>query len=186
MTNVTVSATNEYVSHSDPETDAFLRMYYNSTLVWASTRLSLTEMTFDDFTSNFEQIVHYADIFLRSRFDDRTTFTFETGAVAPLFLTATRCRIPSLRRKALDLMRKAPRKECFHGAESTAEVAGRVIDIEEEGLTPVDDDVLLPETCRVHKLELMKTPGTQRHEITVTRYSRIGGRFYPEVRTFAI
>ena len=161
-------------------------MYYNSTLIWASTRLSLTETAFDDFTSHFEQIVHYADVYLSSHANDRATFTFETGAVAPLFLTATRCRIPSLRRQALDLMRRAPRKECFHGAESTAEVAGRVIDIEEEGLARLEDDLPPPEAFRVHKLELMKTPGTQLHEITVTRYSNISDRFVPEVKTFAI
>ena len=83
-------------------------------------------------------------------------------------------------------MRRAPRKECFHGAESTAEVAGRVIDIEEEGLARLEDDLPPPEAFRVHKLELMKTPGTQLHEITVTRYSNISDRFVPEVKTFAI
>lgn len=161
-------------------------MYYNSTLIWASTRLSLTETIFDDFTPHFQEILRHAEVYLTVYGDERATFTFETGAIAPLFLTVTRCRIPSLRRRALDLIHKAPRKECFHGAESTAEVAGRIIDIEEDGVVDLDDGNLPPEASRIHKLELMKTIGTQRHEITTFRYSTVNGMFVPHVQTFPI
>lgn len=122
----TFQGIDEHVRVAESETVAFLLMYYHATFTWANTRLDLAETIFDGFTFHFEQIVHHADIYLSAASTEGTTFTFETGAVAPLFLTATRCRIPSLRRRALDLMKKAPRKECFHGAESTAEIASRV------------------------------------------------------------
>ena len=182
-----------------PETLSFLLMYYHSTTIWSSTRLALTETAFDEFTYHFEQIVHHAGIYLNAQAGERLTFTFETGAVAPLFLTTTHCRIPSLRRKALDLMAKAPRKESFHGAGSTAEIASRVIAIEEDGLgfpmpectgrcalDAVDDSVLPPEDRRVHNLELTKNTTTQRHEMTVTRYNMVNELFVQNVEVFPI
>ena len=182
-----------------PETVSFLLMYYHCTTIWSSTRLALTETVYDEFAYHFEQIIHHAEIFLNAQAGEPATFTFETGAVPPLFLTTTRCRIPSLRRKALDLIGKAPRKECFHGAESTAEVASRVIAIEEEGLglpipdgaercalAAIDDGVLPPEDRRVHNLELTKNTTRQRHEMTVTRYNMVNGLFMQLVEVFPI
>jgi hypothetical protein len=174
-------------------------MYYHSTTIWSSTRLALTETIFDEFAYHFEQIVHHAELYLNAQAGEQATFTFETGAVAPLFLTTTRCRIPSLRRKALDLMGKAPRKESFHGAESTSEIASRIIAIEEEGLglpipdcaercalAAIDDSILPPEDRRVHNLELAKNTTTQRHEMTITRYSMVNALFMQHVEIFPI
>lgn len=184
---------------TSPETLSFLLMYYHSTMIWLSTRLALTESVFDDFAYHFEQIVHHAEIYLNAQGGEQATFTFETGAVAPLFLTTTRCRIPSLRRKALDLIGKAPRKESFHGAESTAEIASRIVAIEEEGLglpipdctggcalAAIDDHLLPPEDRRVHNLELTKNTTTQRHEMTITRYSMVNELFMQHVEVFPI
>lgn len=174
-------------------------MYYHSSYVWTRTRLNIANMIFDQFTAHFEQILHNAEIYLGAQVDEKPIFTFETGVVAPLFLTATCCRIPSLRRRALDLMAKAPRKECFHGAESTAEIASRAIAIEEEGLghpipdgsgrcatVAINDEILPPEHERIHYLELRKNTTTQRHEMTVTRYSMVNGLFMPNTETFPI
>ena len=199
MLMMLVTATCEQMQAQDTETAAFLLMYYHSSYVWACTRLNIANTIFDQHTFHFEQIVHRADIFLGTQSGGMATFTFETGAVAPLFLTATCCRIPSLRRRALDLMSKAPRKESFHGAESTAEIASRAIAIEEESLGHaipdgsgrcatgiINDKILPPEHQRIHYLELKKNTTTQRHEMTVTRYSMVNGLFIPNTETFPI
>jgi hypothetical protein len=193
------TATCEGILALETETVAFLLMYYHSSYVWARTRLNVANTIFDQYTFHFEEIIRHAGTYLGAQIDEKLIFTFETGAVAPLFLTVTCCRIPSLRRRALDLMSKCPRKESFHGAESTAEIASRAIAIEEEGLghaVPdgsgtcaigiINDDVLPPEHQRIHYLELKKNTATQRHEMTVTRYSMVNGLFMPNTETFPI
>ena len=117
-----------------PETISYLLMYYHSSLIWLSTRLDPTQRVFDEFTHHFHALISHAEAYIDAKATEKPTFTFEVGAVPPLYLTAIKCRVPSLRRQALDLLNRAPRKECIFGASSTAEVACRLIEIEEEYL----------------------------------------------------
>ncbi|RAL03257.1 Zn(II)2Cys6 transcription factor [Aspergillus ibericus CBS 121593] len=60
-------------------------------------------------------------------------FSLETGIVEPLFLVGTRCREPVLRRKALDLMRRYPRREGICEGMLASYIVEKVIEIEENG-----------------------------------------------------
>ena len=174
-------------------------MYYHSTFIWLSTRLSPTQAIFDEFTGHFQELVRHAEIYVNAKAIELPTFTFEVGAVPLLYLSAAKCRVPSIRRQALDLFNKAPRKECLHGAESTAEVACRLIEIEEEGLglpepacsgrcatAIIDDTILPPEDRRIHNVQLLKNILTESHEIRVTRYSGASGRVLRNIEDFPI
>jgi len=126
------------------------------------------------------------------------------GAVPVFFFTATKCRVPSLRRKALQLMSLAPRKECMWGATSAAELAARLVAIEEEGLglpapawdgsclvgssgkVEVSDAILPAESMRVHSLELLMNKTTGAFEVRVTRYRLSGGELCPVVQDYLI
>ena len=179
------------IERSDPETLSYLLMYYHSTFIWFSTRLNPAQKVFDKLTPHFEETVRHAEIYIKSKAVERPTFTIEVGAVPMLFITAITCRIPSLRRRALDLMSRAPRKECIFGAYSTAEVACRLIEVEEEGLghpapdltgrcalVTVDDTKLPREEKRVHPhWELRRSKTSPSYEIRITRYSEVDGRF---------
>ena len=174
-------------------------MYYHSFYIWLKTRLSPTEMIFDEYTHHFEQIIRHAETYVKSKANERPIFTFEIGAVPPLFFTAMKCRIPSLRRFALDLLDRAPRKECTWGAASTAELACRLMLVEEDGLglpppdcggrcatIAVDDANLPSESGRVHQVELLMNNVTGAHEIRVTRYHTVDGRFQRYVQDYRI
>jgi len=173
-----------------PETASYLLMYYHSTMIWISTRLHLVEGVFDEFTSHFKDLVDHAAIYLQAKVEGPATFTFEIGATPALFLAAAKCRVPSIRRRALCLMSKAPRKECMHGSKSTAEFARRLVEIEEMGLglpvleigddtllAPVDDTILPPEHQRIRGPELLKNVSTGLYEVKVERYSEKDGHF---------
>ncbi len=174
-------------------------MYYHFSVVWQMTRLSTTQTVYDEFTYHFNEIIRHAEIYIKCKAVQQCSFTIEVGAVPPLYLTATKCRIPSLRRRALDLLSKAPRKECNWGARSTAEIVARVIAVEEEGLglpTPdcggkcanvaLDDGILPSEEQRVHTLEILKNESTQGHEVRVTRYTPVDGRLWRRVQDFPL
>lgn len=126
-------------------------------------------------------------------------FTFEIGALLPLFLIASKCRVPSVRRQALDLMLQCPKKESHFGAYSSAQTICRLIAIEERGtglpppdltgrsgMRAVDDGVIIPEDSRVHSFDLLKNRKLQNFEMRATRYCSIDGRLQRVVDDFPI
>ncbi|KAK5125987.1 hypothetical protein LTR85_011342 [Meristemomyces frigidus] len=186
-------------SQSEPEALSSLLMFYHVASVWLTTRLASQESVFDDYTHHFQQVVHHAEIYVTAK--AAPVFTFEVGAVAPLYFVATKCRVPSLRRKALEVMARAPRKECMWGATSTAQISARIIAVEEEGLglplpqwdgssfddtTPVSDSVLPAETERVQNLEILNNNNTGRYEVRVRRYREVGGQWSKVVQDYPI
>jgi hypothetical protein len=64
-----------------------------------------------------------------------STFAFEMGMIPPLYFTAMKCRVPSLRRAAIALLEQTmPRREGIWIADLYIAVSRRLIEIEEEGL----------------------------------------------------
>jgi hypothetical protein len=62
-------------------------------------------------------------------------FGFSLGLIPPLFLIATRCRDPALRKEALAVLRSTHRSEGCWDSCSAALIAEHVVEIEERGLT---------------------------------------------------
>lgn len=171
------------------------------TYLWIATRLSSLQTVFDEHTHRFEQVIHHAEFYVNAKALEEPTFTFEVGAVPPLYAVASKCRIPSLRRKALQLLARAPRKECMWGATSIGQLSARLIAIEEEGLglpvpkwngenedatLPVTDSIMPSEEKRVHNLELMKNTTTNCFEVRVTRFCEADGHLRKTVQDYPI
>ncbi|KAK4541983.1 hypothetical protein LTR36_007183 [Oleoguttula mirabilis] len=190
------------LQNTDPEAVSSLLMFYHVSSIWLTTRLATLQTVFDDYTYHFQQVVHHAEIYVDAvNTKAAAVFTFEVGAIAPLFFVATKCRVPSLRRKALQVMARAPRKECMWGATSTAQASARLIAIEEEGLglaaprwdgsssdltSPVNDSVLPAETERVQNIEILNNNDSGRYEVRVTRYRPVHGQWSKVVQDYAI
>ncbi|KAH8912344.1 hypothetical protein BR93DRAFT_954926 [Coniochaeta sp. PMI_546] len=66
--------------------------------------------------------------------------TLEPGIIIPLYLTVTRCRHPVLRRRALELLRKANSQEGRWHSVGAAAVAERIMQMEEDGLRGIMSD----------------------------------------------
>lgn len=168
------------------EAAATMLMFYHLAVIMMHAMDTHTQMIFDECTPHFEEIIRLSEIYVHNRIGEHSIFTFEVGTIPPLYWAATKCRIPSLRRRALELLLKAPAKECLWGARSCAEVVARLIAIEEEGLghpvpslvqiglgggvSAIDDSILPPEHQRVHHLGILVNEPANRFDIRVTRY----------------
>ena len=70
------------------------------------------------------------------------------GYIAPLFFTATRCRDPTVRRRAICVLRDLYLVERDFCSQLAANIADRVVDIEEENLLP-SCHVDIPDPARI-------------------------------------
>ncbi|KAI7235988.1 hypothetical protein KC330_g3970 [Hortaea werneckii] len=187
-------------TETNSEVSSNLMMYYHVTHIWLSTRLVTEQVEFDQYTNHFEQTLRYGEKYVNAKAGQPAVFTFEVGAVPPLYFVATKCRVPSLRRHALRLLARAPRKEAMWGATSTGQLAARIIAVEEEGMgiTPPmwngepfpssatkdqggeptrpsvgNSDALLPsEENRVHNMEILRGRDGDYH-VRTTRYRKL-------------
>lgn len=170
----------------DQETLSSLLMQYHLATPWVRNSLSLHEGSYDDSASlyDFLEILRLGKIYIESKAVERPTFTFEAQCVPILYFMSTKCRVPSLQRQALDLIRQSPGKESLWRHKSVAEMAARLITIEEEGLgiaTPsltapsnlpsIDDSIMPPEHRRIHHVEILVNVPAHRYDVRVFRYS---------------
>ena len=79
----------------------------------------------------------------------KPTFSLSLGLVTPLYMMTTRCRDPSIRRRALHLLQTCNRKEGIWDSRLSARVAQRVVEIEEAGAVPRPEDGPPEPGCRV-------------------------------------
>lgn len=99
----------------------------------------------------------------------RPTFALSHGIVTPLFMTCTRCRDPSLRRRALRILQTCNRKEGIWDSARSARVAERVIQIEENRAGGVVESAAdVPNWARIQNLETYFGPGSEQGRITYT------------------
>lgn len=78
------------------------------------------------------------------------TLSFSLGIVDPLYEVVARCRDPSLRRRALDLLASHPRQECVWSSWSAWKVGKFLMRMEEEGSpTPPQEASDIPAERRV-------------------------------------
>lgn len=81
------------------------------------------------------------------------SFSVEIGYIGPLFLAATRCRDPGIRRHAIHILRAYPRQEGLWESTAAAAVAERWCEVEEGGLLRVEQASDIPEHMRVYKVD---------------------------------
>lgn len=186
------------ISSEEDETICNLLMLYHVSWITVSDWSSPLQESFDNYAHSFREIVRLARKYQEIKSSQRSTFSVETGAVGPLFYVATKCRIPSLRRNAISLMPRGTKKESVFCAKSTAEVAARIMAIEEEGLPilspssrartlAIDDSVLPPEDRRISGYEILINRPVQLQELRVTRYlTGLDGSRIKSVRDYAI
>lgn len=120
--------------------------------ILAEVDLGLGEMGWDAFTSKFQAIVNLAAAVLQDTSTSDTsiiearwktegvfisaptaTLSFSLGIVDPLYEVCARCREPSLRRRALELLARHPRQECVWSSWSAWKVGKFLMRMEEEG-----------------------------------------------------
>lgn len=133
-----------------------LRLWYACAQLQLGTIYEDTEMRFDAFHDVFARIVEYAEAILSllSKQEERYNFSFDLGISIPLFMVAQRCRDPSVRRRAIALMRTESRQEGAWESVGAADVVERWMLAEEAGLPSVQCAADIPEWKRMETMEV--------------------------------
>ncbi|CZT00135.1 uncharacterized protein RAG0_08287 [Rhynchosporium agropyri] len=117
-----------------------LSLYHKSTTIILAPVQNESEMVYDAYTPDFAYIVHTCQIILSSRDSTQlprnTRFSFDTGIVPPLHVTASKCRDPTIRREAISLLFDNPRQEGMWDGVLSARIGKWLQACEEEGLPP--------------------------------------------------
>ena len=135
-------------------------MSYLVTLIKVSTSLDANETVYDSHLSHFEAILEQADAVLCPRPNinsplktnrEKQGFTIEMNFIHPLYFTALKCRSPTLRRKAVSLLRLSAKEGVWDG-HIMARIAEHAISVEEAGTYDGEESgaAPLPECKRIH------------------------------------
>ncbi len=137
---------------------ALLRVQQNIVWIAISNAKNTDETSFDAFLSNFEAVVNLAESAIDT--ESQTSWSkrwaninFQMQNITPLYMTATKCRNPTIRRKALSLLKSSFNRDRLWNMDLIIRMAERVVELEEEGLEELKDakgDVVPSEWARIY------------------------------------
>jgi Fungal specific transcription factor domain len=160
--------------------------------------LQFGETGWDAFEADFRKLVSIAEKFVKNsaqlegtlgpRIEDKLptckpTISFSIGIVTPLFLTATRCRDPVIRRSACEVLRACNRSESMWNSTLAARVSERVIELEEQGLGKVSSTSQVPLEARILGMDLAFGPDRQ-GKVKYYQYSPLAGVSVDNCKSF--
>jgi hypothetical protein len=130
-----------------------LLVHYKVIYIWVRVCTTAGEMATDSYHADFEELVHYAESIAKPGVEMAAPqpLSFDFHILGPLYYTALKCRHPATRRRALEMLQFAPRREGLWNAHYAYATAKRIIELEERHLNGQE---LPDETSRVHGLPL--------------------------------
>jgi hypothetical protein len=142
---------------ADRQRASLLEVQYKVAIILFATGISPQETAFDAFNSDFDSIVTVASSLVVNNqgpgiLEGTEQFSFDMGIVPPLYFTASRCRDPSIRRRALSILSANPRQEGVWNSDMLAKIAKRLICVEEDGIERVTSSHDVLATSRVSVL----------------------------------
>ncbi|GIJ99482.1 hypothetical protein Aspvir_001614 [Aspergillus viridinutans] len=115
---------------------SLLLSFHAATSIITAVSTEQLETAYDAYLPQFRLIVEHSTVHLEASADPdgrQPPFTFEMGPGLSLFLTAIKCRDPWLRRRALELLRKAPPMQALYKCPPGAILAEAFMKLEELG-----------------------------------------------------
>ncbi|TQV93772.1 hypothetical protein V2A60_004067 [Cordyceps javanica] len=164
-----------------PEQTGLLRIKYLTSVVIMSGCLSPEETVYDAHAGDFAEMVDLAaDIRTRQQqlipnYSGSGGFQLDMAVIHPLYLTATKCRCPVIRRRAIQALYTGPDFEGAWEGVVSARIGERVMQLEEEGISfdldSLRDGELLdvPESARVHSVDICTDPAQCRATVYFSR-----------------
>ncbi|PMD45407.1 hypothetical protein L207DRAFT_524776 [Hyaloscypha variabilis F] len=170
-----------HLSRGDKRAVAFLRLQYNLVWIAISNFKNTSETSFDGYLANFEAIVDLAESSIDTECGTSWSRHWANSScqrqnIPPLFLTATKCRNPTIRHKALPLLKNSLTGDRSWRGGHMISLAERVVELEEEGLEDVTDlkgDVVPSEWARIYEtgIEPVTVDG---HRVDLVTFKRKG------------
>jgi hypothetical protein len=144
-------------SSKEQQAEIVLLIQYMTGCILASAGAFNNETVFDSFESNFSEIVALASRLVPDTSESLLDWkplnaAFDIGVLAPLYFVASRCRYPSIRRHALDLLRKGPTQEGIWNREMLSSVAERIMQMEEVDCVGISRSTDVPAIARIRVL----------------------------------
>jgi enamine deaminase RidA (YjgF/YER057c/UK114 family) len=131
---------------------AYLQLYHTFLEIVLKTLFCGSEMVFDDYTSEFEQIIKHVEcITNKPDFDKDYILSFDMNIIPPLFFLVLKCRVLRLRRQAMDLLKHAPEREGLWRRDSVMKACEWKLDVEEQGRGDIEETEMLPECARIYR-----------------------------------
>ena len=155
----------KYPSLQDSQKVALLWVKQKTAAIWIANSLNTNETSFDNYGRDFENVISLAESTFEKELElltgeEYANFSVQMQVIS-LYYTTIKCRNPSIRRRSLSLLQQSSRTEGFWDSKMVIKVAGRVVEIEEEGLEDQMDltGLVVPsEWSRVHDVTV--TPET--------------------------
>jgi len=113
-----------------------LMVHYKVVYIWTKVCTIPGEMATDSYYADFDELVHYAELLAKPSVAAVAPppISFELQTLAPLYYTVLKCRHPTIRRRALELVRLAPVRDALFSARHAYVTGKRVIELEELNL----------------------------------------------------
>lgn len=127
--------------------------------VYLCTSVQDSEMSFDNFLADFEQIARLSSTLVApsSESSDTSLIFCDAGIIPALYLTGLKCRNLTIRRHILDLLLMAPRREGLWESALAYKVVKRVIEVE-QGRAGGDEETTIPAEARIHHTWIQPVP----------------------------
>lgn len=117
---------------------SLLLVHYKAIYIWLRVCTTAGETATDFYLTDFEELVHYAEQITEPRVGVERPrpqpLSFDIQILGPLYYAALKCRHPATRRRALEMLQYAPRREGLWNAHHAYLTAKRVIELEERDL----------------------------------------------------
>lgn len=102
------------------------------------------EVEFDNILSAAKSLI------TSSAASNSSSFTAETGVIAPLYFTAMNAQSPGTKKEAIELLSKWKRREGFWDPEIAAKIAGTVIEFTEAGVPDLQLSGGIPDLVKIY------------------------------------
>jgi hypothetical protein len=152
-----------HVSARDQSAISLLRLQHNIMWITISNAKNANETSFDAFLTKFEAVVDLAQSVIDTECGTswtqrwaRAVVNFQMQNIPHLYLTVTKCRNPTIRRKALALLKFSFPRIRLRSMDIVIRLAERVVELEEEGLEDLTDakgDVVPSEWARIYEID---------------------------------
>jgi hypothetical protein len=157
-----------------------LHIHYIVSKMWLRRCTSSNEMETDDDIPDYEVAVRLAEL-LQSEAGTRekrsaypSTFLFDMEVVSPIYLVAVKCRSPSIRRRAIAVLKSSCRQEGLWDSNVVAAIAERVMELEEANMNVLDGSERPAERMRIHNTLIQSGKGLSPNFYQLTLYRRAG------------
>lgn len=174
------------ITSLDPRIPLQLYIQHRGSSLFVQSCLNRDEIGYDEHNDTFEELVCNAEKWVHIDREFRQEniknggysdkFTFEAGIIPMVYWTATRCRNPVIRRRAIEVLRYCPTREGLWKADYLSVVATMVADIEEMNVNNLAIEKRVP-SDKDRAYDVFLTTG---NAITPARGSNAELRFKPD------